>query len=83
MILLFGQFTGPGSSVSNRATIAHVVQLSVAVGAVHETIAVVPDVPKFIFVGQAVKTGGMTSVVHGFVALDTVTSCKTSQSAGH
>ena len=44
-----------------------VVQLSVAVGAVQDAIAVVPVVVKLIFEGQAVKTGGIISVAHGSI----------------
>jgi hypothetical protein len=50
-----------------------VLQLSVAVGAVQEAEAVVPVVVKLIFVGQADKTGGVTSVVQLFVISETVT----------
>ena len=41
-------------------------QSSVAVGAVHVAIAVVVPVVKFIVLGQAVKIGGVTSVVQEF-----------------
>ena len=44
-----------------------VVQLSVAVGAVQDAIAVVPVVAKLIFEGHAVKTGGIISVAHGSI----------------
>ena len=60
-----------------------VVQLSVAVGAIHEAIAVVPADVKFTFIGQAESTGGVASVAHGLVELVTVTDCKTSQIDGH
>ena len=45
-------------------------QLSVAVGAVHVAAAEVVVVVKFILAGQAVRTGGILSVVQ---ALDCVT----------
>ena len=57
-------------------------QLSVAVGAVHDAIAVVVAVVKFILAGQAESTGGVASVIQGFVELVTVTGCKTSQIDG-
>jgi hypothetical protein len=49
-----------------------VLQLSVAVGAVHVATAVVPVVVKFKVAGQAVNTGAVASVAHAFV-LVTVT----------
>ena len=47
-------------------------QLSVAVGAVHDAIAVVPVVVKLIFVGHVVKIGGVISVAQGFVCVTTM-----------
>jgi hypothetical protein len=44
-------------------------QLSVAVGAVHVVVAVVPDVVKEIFAGQADKTGLVVSVAQGFMTV--------------
>ena len=58
-------------------------QLSVAVGAVQDAIAVVVAVVKFMLAGQAESTGGVTSVVQGLAELVTVTGCKTSQMDGH
>ena len=51
---------------------AGVEQLSVAVGAVQDATAVVPVVVKLRFEGQAVKTGGVISVVQGFVCVITI-----------
>ena len=42
-----------------------VLQLSVAVGAVHVAIALVPDVVKLMFCGQLLITGATASVKHG------------------
>jgi hypothetical protein len=44
-------------------------QLSVAVGAVQVAIAAVSDVVLAIFTGQAVKTGNVVSLTHGFVTV--------------
>jgi hypothetical protein len=44
-----------------------VLHASVAVGAVQDATAVVVAVVKFLFVGQAVNVGGVTSFVQGFV----------------
>jgi hypothetical protein len=46
-----------------------VLQLSVAVGAVHMTITVVSEIVFDTFAGQAVKMGLMVSVAHGFVTV--------------
>jgi hypothetical protein len=45
------------------------VQLSVAVGAVHVAVAVVPVVVKEIFTGQALNTGAVVSDRHGLVTV--------------
>jgi hypothetical protein len=42
-------------------------QLSVAVGAVHVTMADVSDIVLEILAGQAVKTGFIVSLAHGFM----------------
>lgn len=44
-------------------------QLSVAVGAVHEAVAVVPVVVKFKVAGHALNVGAVASVAHGFVTV--------------
>lgn len=61
-------FVKPAVGLVVNATEA-VPQASVAVGAAHEATAVVPVVVKFLFVGHAVKTGGVKSFVQGFVTV--------------
>ena len=61
-------FVKPTVGLVTKETIG-IEQLSVAVGAVHDAIAVVPVVAKLIFVGHAVKTGFIISVAQPSVTI--------------